>query len=44
MSSSRKNILAANAYGCGILTVTEAWALYHARYPILSDMRLPSSV
>ncbi|XP_051229939.1 uncharacterized protein [Lolium perenne] len=41
-SSSRK-IAAMNAFGRGSLTVLEAWALYHAGYPVPPDMRLPSS-
>ncbi|XP_071678350.1 uncharacterized protein [Lolium perenne] len=41
-SSSRK-ITAANGFGRGSLTVAEAWALYHARYPVPPDMRLPSN-
>jgi hypothetical protein len=31
MSSSRKNILDANGFGRGSLTLAEAWALYRAR-------------
>lgn len=43
MSSSRKSVLAANGFGRGSFTVAEAWALYHTRYPVPPDMRLPSS-
>jgi hypothetical protein len=32
-----------NGFGRGSLTVVEAWALYRAWYPIMSDMRLPSN-
>jgi hypothetical protein len=42
-SSSSRKIAAANGFGRGSLTVPEAWALYHARYPVPPDMRLPSS-
>jgi hypothetical protein len=42
-SSSSRKIAAANGFGRGSLTVKEAWALYHARYPVPPDMRLPSS-
>ncbi|KAK1681808.1 hypothetical protein QYE76_042656 [Lolium multiflorum] len=42
-SSSSRKIAAANGFGRGSLTVAEAWALYHARYPVPPDMRLPSS-
>ncbi|KAK1616134.1 hypothetical protein QYE76_021651 [Lolium multiflorum] len=41
-SSSRK-IAAANGFRRCSLTVAEAWALYHTRYPVPLDMRLPSS-
>jgi hypothetical protein len=41
MSSSRRNILAANGFGRGSLTVAKAWALYEARYPVPPDMHLP---
>lgn len=37
------NILAANGFGRGNLTVAEAGALYSARYHVLTHMRLPSS-
>jgi hypothetical protein len=44
MPSSRHNILAANKFGRDSLTVTEACALYLARYPMLAPyMPLPSS-
>ncbi|KAK1608765.1 hypothetical protein QYE76_032438 [Lolium multiflorum] len=43
MSFSRKNILAANGFGRGSLTVAEAWALYRARYPVPPGVRLPSN-
>jgi hypothetical protein len=43
MSSSRRNILAANGFGCDSLTVAQAWALYVARYHVPPGMRLPSS-
>jgi hypothetical protein len=43
MLSSHKNVLAANGYWRGSVTVAEAWVMYHARYLVSSEMRLPSS-
>jgi hypothetical protein len=43
MSINRRNILTANGFRRDSLTVTEAWALYAARYSVPPDMPLPSS-
>jgi hypothetical protein len=43
MSSSQKNVLSANGFGRGSLTVVEPWALYHERYPIPPDVRTTKS-
>jgi hypothetical protein len=43
ISSFRISTLAVNGFGRGSLTVVEAWAMYHTRYPIPPDMHLPTS-
>jgi hypothetical protein len=43
MSSGLRGVLAANGFGQGSLTISEARAMYDARYPLPPDMRLPSS-
>jgi hypothetical protein len=43
MSSSRDNIFATNIFGRGSLAITEACAMYMARYCVPPDMRMPSS-